>query len=413
MRHLLFVISSAMVVTACGVEPLLVKNVSAAVERGTHLVRVSYDLSNEADEPAYVTLDAQTNGISIGWDKFRTLGGDVTRLADPRPVACGTGRSLTWNAPLDWPGQRVDNVTFRVLAHHTNGIARIPGVYMKIDLSGGAEAASYPVTYSFAGPDLTDTNSYAKGTLWMRCIGPAAFQMGAQPDDPGRDISGKEYLHTVTLTKAFYIGVFDVTEYQYRQVMGVIPKESIAKGDVYPVSACSYDILRGTTYQWPASDKVEADTFIGRLRAKAGLEGLDLPTEAQWEYACRAGTATSLYNGHTAYDNADVWQQSIAWFRPNASSGKGRQPIGRRAPNNWGLYDMLGNVYEPVLDWFADDIRAYTRDPVGPATGTRRILRSGASGGVDWNWVRSPWRLSWPASSAHDSLGVRLALTID
>ena len=270
MRHLLFVISSAVVVTACGVEPLLVKNVSAAVERGTHLVRVSYDLSNEADEPAYVTLDAQTNGISIGWDKFRTLGGDVTRLADPRPVACGTGRSLTWNAPLDWPGQRVDNVTFRVLAHHTNGIARIPGVYMKIDLSGGAEAASYPVTYSFAGPDLTDTNSYAKGTLWMRCIGPAAFQMGAQPDDPGRDISGKEYLHTVTLTKAFYIGVFDVTEYQYRQVMGAIPKESIAKGDVYPVSACSYDILRGTTYQWPASDKVEADTFIGRLRAKAG-----------------------------------------------------------------------------------------------------------------------------------------------
>ena len=90
MRHLLFVVSCAVAGAVCGVEPLLVKNVSAAVERGTHLVRISYDLSNEADEPAYVTLDAQTNGISIGWDKFRTLDGDVTKLADPKPVACGT-----------------------------------------------------------------------------------------------------------------------------------------------------------------------------------------------------------------------------------------------------------------------------------------------------------------------------------
>ena len=128
-----------------GTAPLVVGNVRATVDSGTHLLRVTYDLTNENDEPAYVTLDVQTNGVSIGWDKVRTLSGDVTKLSDPQPVACGTGKSLVWNAPADWSGNLGSGVTVNVKAHYTNAIARIPGVYMKIDVSGGADAASYPV----------------------------------------------------------------------------------------------------------------------------------------------------------------------------------------------------------------------------------------------------------------------------
>ncbi len=166
-----------------GTAPLVVSNVAVSRDQATHLLRVSYDLSNEADEPAYVTLDVLTNGVSIGWDKFRTLSGDVTSLSAPRPVACGICRELVWNAPADWSGNLGDDAAVRVTAHYTNAIGRIPGVYMKVDLSGGSEAASYPVTYSFAGPDLTDaTLSFANNDLWFRCIGPGTFMMGSPAD---------------------------------------------------------------------------------------------------------------------------------------------------------------------------------------------------------------------------------------
>ena len=82
-----------------GATPLAVSNVAVSRDPATHVLRVSYDLSNENNEPAYITLDVQTNGVSIGWDKFRTLSGDVTRLADPLPVACGTGKDAASEPP--------------------------------------------------------------------------------------------------------------------------------------------------------------------------------------------------------------------------------------------------------------------------------------------------------------------------
>jgi formylglycine-generating enzyme required for sulfatase activity len=397
-----------------GAVPLVVGNVRATVDSGTHLLRVTYDLTNENDEPAYVTLDVQTNGVSIGWDKVRTLSGDVTKLSDPQPVACGTGKSLVWNAPADWSGNLGSGVTVNVKAHYTNAIARIPGVYMKIDVSGGADAASYPVSYVFAGPDLTDaTKPYAKDFIWLRCIGPGSFLMGAPTGETGR--RANEVLHGVTMTKPFYIGVFEVTEYQYKQVMGALPSGLTAPwGDEKPVTQCSYNILRGTTYSWPASSEVDASTFIGRLRAKTGL-AFDLPTEAQWEYSCRAGVQAALHNGKDAATGNDEasswWMRYIAYFKGNRV-GSGPAAVGTKAPNNWLLYDMIGNVYELVLDWYAADVSAYKVDPTGPATGTSRILRSGAYD-ADYNWERSAFRLDWKPASTHQALGFRLGMSLD
>ena len=398
-----------------GLAPLVVSNVSVTRDTASHALRVSYDLANENDEPAYITLDVQTNGVSIGWDKFRTLSGDVTRLSAPRPVACGTGRELVWNAPADWSGNLGDNATVIVSAHYTNAIGRIPGVYMRIDLSGGSEAASYPVTYSFAGPDLTDaTLSFAKNDLWFRCIGPGAFMMGSPAEETGRQ--NTETLHSVTLTKPFYIGVFEVTEYQYRQVMGALPSGlSTPWGDEKPVTKISYNILRGATHSWPASSEVDAGTFLGRLRAKTDL-AFDLPTEAQWEYACRAGVQAALHNGKAGAtgngEAASLWLRCIAWFSGNRGSSQGPVRVGSKAPNNWLLYDMVGNAYELPLDWAASLGSAPAVDPVGPATGTSRLIRSGAYD-ADYYWCRSAFRYSWNPASTHQALGFRLALGLD
>ena len=397
-----------------GTAPLVVSNVAVSRDPATHLLRVSYDLSNENDEPAYVTLDVLTNGVSIGWDKFRTLSGDVTRLSDPRPVTCGTGRELVWNAPADWSGNLGDDATVRVAAHYTNAIGRIPGIYMKVDLSGGSEATSYPVTYSFTGPDLTDTTlSFAKNDLWFRCIGPGTFMMGSPADETGRQST--ETLHPVTLTKPFYIGVFEVTEYQYRQVMGALPSGlSTPWGDEKPVTKISYNILRGTTHSWPASSEVDGGTFLGRLRAKTGL-AFDLPTEAQWEYACRAGVQAALHNGKAGATGNEaavsLWLRYIAWFKGNRGSS-GPAQVGSKAPNNWLLYDMIGNAYELPLDWSASLGSAPAVDPVGPATGTSRLIRSGAYD-ADYNWCRSAFRYSWNPASTHQALGFRIGLPLD
>ena len=421
MKGLAFVSFALSAVTALatgsyvGMAPLVVGNVNATVDVGTHLLRVTYDLANENSEQAYVTLDVQTNGVSIGWDKFRTLSGDVTKLSDPLPVACGTGKELVWNAPADWQGNLGADMTVKLTAHYTNAIQRIPGVYMKIDVSGGAEAVSYPVSYSFVGPDMTDSaKPWAKDIIWLRCIGPGSFMMGSPTGETGRQ--SNEVLHGVTLTKPFYIGVFEVTEYQYRKVMDALPPAlSTAKGDTRPVTQCSYNILRGTTYSWPTSGRVDADTFIGVLRAKTGLDDLDLPTEAQWEYACRAGTTTALHNGKAAATgNAEAnshWLRYIAWFKGNRDAN-GPSEVGTKAPNNWRLYDMIGNAYELVLDWYADNISAYTLDPAGPATGSNRILRSGAYD-ADFYWERSAFRLSWGSATAHNAVGFRLGMRLD
>ncbi len=400
--------------TFVGTAPLVVSNVAASRDPATHALRVTYDLANENDEPAYVTLDVQTNGVSIGWDKFRTLSGDVTALSRPNPVACGAGRELVWNAPADWPGHLAGDVTATLTAHYTNAIGRIPGVYMAIDLSGGAQAATYPVSYSFAGPDMTDSaKPWARDILWLRCIGPGSFQMGSPAGETGRQSS--ETIHPVALTKPFYIGVFEVTEYQYRQVMGALPPNlATAKGDAKPVTQCSYNLLRGTARTWPTSSDVGADTFLGRLRAKTGLV-FDLPTEAQWEYACRAGVQAALHNGKAATANAEassLWLRSIAWFAGNRGGSAGPADVGSKAPNNWLLHDMIGNAYELPLDWFATPGSDGAIDPAGPATGTSRIIRGGAYD-ADYNWCRSAFRYAWNPASTHQALGFRLGLSLD
>ncbi|MBR4171573.1 MAG: formylglycine-generating enzyme family protein, partial [Kiritimatiellae bacterium] len=252
-------------------------------------------------------------------------------------------------------------------------------LYCVIDLSAGPDAGKYPVSYLAAEPKGGWTDEYKTTKLVLRRIEPGKFKMGGE--------------YEVTLTKPFYCGIFEVTQKQYELVTGSNPSQF--KGDMRPVEKVSYDMIRGKNAgaKWPASSAVDSSSFIGKIRERTGIEGFDLSTEAQWEYACRAGT-TSKYNngGDTEADLKKLGrfvlnQAGRAGVEPDASftkhepDGKGgcsgrHTVVGSYLPNAWGLYDMHGNMWEWCLDWHGD-LSSGVTDPVGPSSGERRVGRSG------------------------------------
>ena len=236
-------------------------------------------------------------------------------------------------------------------------------LYAVIDLSAGSSASSYPVTYLSSPPSGGfNTDEYKTKKLVLRRIEPGSFKMRGSVN--------------VTLTKPFYIGLFEVTQKQYQLVTGSNPAKF--QGDKRPVEYVSYNNIRGTSNgaKWPESNAVDASSFMGKLRARTGLV-CDLPTEAQWEYACRAGTTSSYNNGGSSENDL----KQLGRYSGNTSDGKGgyssyHTTVGSYLPNAWGLYDMHGNVWEWCLDWHGS-ITGGT-DPKGPSSGTQRELRGGS-----------------------------------
>ena len=173
------------------------------------------------------------------------------------------------------------------------------------------------------------------------------FLMGSPETEPGR--RDNEVQHQVTLTKPFLLGVHEVTQGQWQAVMGTTPwkgKEFVKEGDDYPATYVSWH------------DAVE---FCRKLSEKEGLE-YRLPTEAEWEYACRAGTTTAYSFGDDASELGEY-----AWYRENARNvgQKYAHTVGQKKPNPWGLYDMHGNVWEWCSDWYGDYPSGSVTDPQG------------------------------------------------
>ena len=191
-------------------------------------------------------------------------------------------------------------------------------------------------------------------------------------------VLGPDVPHTVTLSKAFYVGVFPVTQGQWSRVMGSNPSY-FADNPKRPVEMVSWQDVRGDDKP-DGPGKPGEKSFLGRLRAGTSL-AMDLPTEAQWEYACRAGTTRALNdpsaNKGEGADCTDENVAKIAWFAGN--SGKETHDVGLKAPNAWGLYDMCGNVTQWCLD-LLDEYHGDATDPIGPTPDKRRgghILRGG------------------------------------
>jgi len=221
--------------------------------------------------------------------------------------------------------------------------------------------------------------------LEMIWVEPGTFMMGSPVGETGR--SANETEHNVTLTKGFYLGKHEVTQAQWERVMGGNP--SYFKGADRPVDQVSWN------------DAVEFCNKLTEMEKKAGRvpEGMSyqLPTEAQWEYACRAGTST-MYS----------WGDSISSSNANYDRNVGETtPVGKYPVNPWGFYDMHGNIYEWCADWYGTYPSGSVTDPEGPASGSFRVIRGG-SWYSDGTTLRSAERGNYAPSGRYDSLGFRV-----
>jgi formylglycine-generating enzyme required for sulfatase activity len=263
------------------------------------------------------------------------------------------------------------------------------------DLAGGAYGTveTNPVNgvSSIVWTGVTNDIAYKTDKLILRRVPCGSFTIG-------EDAGAKE----VTLTRDFYMGVFEVTQNQWEHIMGNRPsnfRDPISY-PARPVENVSYNDIRGATNDTPAINwpltgcYVLPGTFMGRLRNRTGVGGFDLPTEAQWEYACRADTMTVFNDGDQAANVKDdnrytnTWLNVLGRYRfnggfidgtgapsPYCGATNGTAVVGSYKANGWGLYDAHGNVMEWCLDWYEMSLRG-GEDPEGAESGASRILRN-------------------------------------
>lgn len=367
---------------------------------GSARLEVSYDLE---DEPGIITFDVLTNGVSIGLANVSAASGDVNRLVLPG------ARKFIWRPDKSWPGHVIEDGSVRVAV--TAWATNAPPNVMVVDLSGNGNVSFFEDMVQLPGGGLTNLR-YRTTSMAFRKI-PARgvnWRMGSPETELGRGAS--EALHWAAFSEDYYMGVYPVTQKQFALVCnGSDPSSN--KGDLNPVEKVLWSEVMGSD-SWPVDDAVGSGSFMGRLRAMAPLKFI-LPTEAQWEYACRAGCGAPLYTGKPLTTNDKRFcpnADEIGWFGDENKGSNGNttttRPVGLKAPNAWGLHDMVGNVNEYCLDWHGDYDLTSAMDPKGAPSGSRRVVRGG-----DWwyraSHLRSAYRQSHLPTSRGDTVGFRVA----
>ena len=233
------------------------------------------------------------------------------------------------------------------------------------------------------GPDSIPKPNLSLPEIEMVYVPGGMFTMGATSEQESDAYDDEKPAHSVTLS-GYYIGKYEVTQAQWKAVMGSNP--SHFKGDNLPVELVSWD---------------DVQTFIKKLNQMTG-KSYRLPTEAEWEYAARGGSNSSGYK-YSGSDNI----HSVAWYSVNSDDTT--HPVGRNTPNELGIYDMSGNVYEWCHDWSGSYSSASQRNPQGPASGSFHVYRGGGWSHYDRD-CRVSRRSYGKPDSRFDYLGFRLAL---
>ena len=377
-RKSIFALASLASAALFAATPQIAQNrVTLRQDANSRLVTIAYEIE---DAPGIVTADIQTNrgdGVycSIGGEYLTTMYGDVNTYQ-------GVGQhTIHWQPDLAWPNHKISLVEGGVRAVVTAWATNCPPTFAAVDLVvpgsvrfyANAESVPYGIT----------NNLYKTDVLLMRKIpaGGVRWRMGSPSTEAGRS-RDYELPRYVTLTKDFYIGVYMVTQMQYKRLGLTLPKNCIdtasADSSCHPVNAVSWNDIRGSDSSWPSATPLQSiggTSLMASFRQKAG-GGLafDLPTSAQWEYACRAGTFTAYNNG------SDTNVDEVAWYSGNqhAEGTSYTWAVGLKKKNAWDLYDMHGLHYEWCLDWYArTESSADEIDPNGPQTGASRIARGG------------------------------------
>ena len=385
-------------------------------------VTVKYDL----DEAAVVTMDVLTNGVSIGGANIQHVSGDCFRQ-----VAAGNDHIVEWDPYLSWPDQKFGAgvVSVRMTAW---ALDNTPD-YMAVDITatGGADTQTYYPAADFVPGGVTN-GIYKTTKLLMRKIMAKGVEwtMGSTTLETQNRQAAREATHQVTLTNNYYIGVYEVTQSQWSQVAtnSTISANFTTERFMRPMEKVCYNEIRLkydsnaaatadeiANYSWPK--KPNPSSFLGLLRSKTGLD-FDLPSEAQWEFAARAGNGVGYWNDGSAILNTNPDDNLKLLGRYERNGGKvlsgtsyidpaascdvtnGTAIVGSYLPNAWGLYDMHGNVWEWCLDWSQDNIATakdasdelyggrVNIDPSNPANYLSGASASGAARvrrGGSWN----------------------------
>ena len=338
--------------------------VTASVSPSTGSVRIAYRL---ADEPAVVTAVVRLNGEPVAASTFGEPTGEIHCLVPPGDHVGHLP------AIADWPGRTADPSALSVELKAWP--AARPPDYLVADLASGK--VRYYVSEG-ALPFGVASDLYRSTRYAMRRV-PAAgetFRMGSPLNESGRT-AANEAAHNETLEADFYMGVFETTIGQYTNVLPSATGYTARPFDC-PVNNVAYNALYG------------GDGLLTCVRSSTGID-FDLPTEVQWEFACRAGSRAAFCDG------TDTGLDGCGWYADNSGYKPGNvfstHRVGTKAANAFGLYDLHGNLYEHCRDWFEMDVK--------------RVYRGG-SFGADLKLCRSAWRSGLAPTGGHAHIGFRL-----
>ena len=384
----------------------------------THF-EVSYVLRTASSEAVDVSLKVSADGDEYVIPASELLG-ETAGLT-------GGEYKLVWDSTSSsvptaaWLKAHSGQLAFSVVTAPSASAAE----YLVIDLSGGPDAAFWPserITGKLYGGWTTEHKTtklvlrriYAggSGNVFSSETG-VTFKFGCDSDaDQTYKCSDDFNAVDATFTNDYWIGIFELTQKQYQLITGASISSIFTTGDTYPQAQIGYYThIRGATAGclWPGSSDVDADSLMGILRAKVSLPPeipsewkFDLPTEAQWEYACRAGT-TGPWNNGGAYDvyvydgtkESDHNLDLIGWNPANSTAGG--SPVGEKLANAWGLYDMHGNAAEYCIDYNYAGVTQKGRsgfEPMGyspssaTTTSSARVMKGGAYS-VYWTSITS------------------------
>lgn len=338
-------------------------------------VDIDFQLDSRATEPYQMIVEVFDNVGKTNLPVQSVSAEGVSFEENPCMVRTDTTR-IVWDAGKDLPnGFTCTNV---LVTCRDDRLIAESNRYMIVELSSGA------ISYTNCPPSGGWTEDYMTTKMALRRIRPQAFYMGSPVTDV--EHASNEVLHKVKITKPYYIGVFEVTEKQYalicggsgdgtrpvEKTWGEIRGEDVANGDELSFDKKNFVVNitqknTETQFSWPKNTEVDDNSFMGKLRDRTGLQ-VDLPTEAQWECACKAGCSAPLYIGTS---NSPANESAVVGAPKLDKDGLKYTYVGVSVANAFGIFDMCGTVAEWCLDRYQDNLSEFEQiDPIGAAFST-------------------------------------------